>query len=67
VRLLREHDKRFLVFENKGKGSHRMLFHPDIDGQPRSIPIPWHKGHDVSLGVLRSIIRRFNLPRRIFG
>jgi predicted RNA binding protein YcfA (HicA-like mRNA interferase family) len=66
-RLLGEHDSRFVFFKNKGKGSHRMIYHPNIDGQKRSFPIPYHKGRDIQKGLLKSLIRRFNLPNDIFG
>lgn len=67
VRKLREHDPRFVIYSNRGKGSHRMIFHPDIDGKPCSFPIPYHKGRDTQKGMLKAIIRRFNLPADIFG
>ena len=67
MRLLREHDKRFEIFSDRGKGSHRMLYHPDIEGQPKSMPLTWHKGKTLGKGLLKSIVRRFNLPPRIFG
>ena len=67
VRALREHDKRFQVFMNRGKGSERMLYHPDINGKPESIPLTWHKGKTVGKGLLKAVIRRFNLPPDIFG
>jgi len=63
---LRNHDKRFQVFTNRGKGSHIMIAHPDIDGKSAAAPCPNHKSKDVSIGVLKSLIRRFRLPRRIF-
>ena len=66
-RILREHDSRFDFYSNRGKGSHRMIYHPNIDGKPRSFPIPYHKGRDIQKGLLRSLIRRFNLPTNIFG
>jgi len=66
-RILREQDAQFQIWANRGKGSHRMIYHPSIDGQPRSCPVPYHKGHDVKPGILRQIIRRFNLPSDIFG
>jgi predicted RNA binding protein YcfA (HicA-like mRNA interferase family) len=65
-RLLRNHDSRFQIFANRGKGSHRMLFHPDINGKSASIPLTYHKGRDVQKGLLKAVIRRFNLPNDIF-
>jgi len=44
-----------------------MLFHPDVNGKPQSIPLKWHKGKDVKPGLLAAVIRRFNLPKKIFG
>lgn len=44
-----------------------MIYHPDIGGQKRSIPITYHKGKDVGKGLLHAIIRRFDLPNNIFG
>jgi len=49
-RLLRKHDKRFVIYVDKGKGSHRTIFHPDVNGSPRSYPIPYHKGRDIQRG-----------------
>lgn len=63
---LRKHDKRFEFFSDQGKGSHLMIRHPDIDGKAAAAPCPNHKGEDVSIGVLSSLIRRFRLPKRIF-
>ena len=67
IRILREHDPRFQCFEKRGKGSHRMIFHPDIGGQKRSFPIPYHKGRDLQKGILKALIRRFNLPADLLG
>lgn len=43
-----------------------MITHPDINGRRESAPCPSHSGKMVSIGVLMSLIRRFNLPRDIF-
>lgn len=67
LRLLKAHDPRFQIFSNRGKGSHRMVYHPDVNEKPASMPITYHKGKDVQKGLLRAIIRRFNLPNNIFG
>jgi predicted RNA binding protein YcfA (HicA-like mRNA interferase family) len=66
-RILREHDPRFEIYSNRGKGSHRMIRHPDVNGQSASFPVPYHKGKDLQKGLLRALIRRFNLPNDIFG
>ena len=63
---LRAHDHRFEFYSKRGKGSHFMIVHPDVNGQKASMPCPSHSGKTVSIGVLMSIIRRFNLPRDIF-
>ena len=67
LRILTKHDRRFEIFSNRGKGSHRMIYHPDINGGACSIPLTYHKGRDVGKGLLKAIIRRFNLPSDIFG
>ena len=67
VRILREHDKRFVVYTKRGKGSERIIFHPDINGRSQIYPLTFHKGQDVGKGMLKAIIRRFNLPEDIFG
>ena len=66
-RILRKHDSRFAFYVDRGKGSHRMIEHPAINGQRASMPVPYHKGHDLRQGILSAIIRRFNLPHDIFG
>jgi predicted RNA binding protein YcfA (HicA-like mRNA interferase family) len=67
IGILRDYDSRFQEFSNRGKGSHRLLYHPDINGRKASFPIPYHKGRDIRKGILKAIIRRFNLPSDIFG
>lgn len=67
VRALKEFDTRFEVFANRGKGSERILFHPDINGRQESIPIKHHgDGTDIYVGSLKAIIRRFGLPHDFF-
>ncbi|MEC9361897.1 MAG: type II toxin-antitoxin system HicA family toxin [Pseudomonadota bacterium] len=67
LRKLKQHDKRFEEYVQRGKGSHRMLYHPDVLGRPASYPIPCHGGGDDVRDVyLRAIIRRFNLPADFF-
>ena len=41
-RRLKQHDSRFQIFVTRGRGSHRMVFHPDINGKRRSYPLPFH-------------------------
>jgi predicted RNA binding protein YcfA (HicA-like mRNA interferase family) len=66
-RLLRKHDKRFTIYVDKGKGSHRTIYHPDVKGSPRSYPVPYHKGRDLQRGYIVGIIRRFELPDGVFN
>jgi len=67
--MLRHHDDAFQVFEQRGKGSHPMIFHPTRgpNGTKASFPLPYHKGRQIGQGLLRSLIRRFSLPPDIFG
>jgi hypothetical protein len=44
-----------------------MIYHPDVGGRAVSMPLTYHKGHDVQKGLLKAIIRRFDLPHDIFG
>jgi hypothetical protein len=44
-----------------------MLYHPDVGGRSQCYPMTSHKGQDVGKGMLKAIIRRFNLPSDIFG
>ena len=56
---LREHDRRFVILSGRGKGSERIIFHPNVNGRPESYPMTFHKGRDVGKGMLKAIIRRF--------
>jgi predicted RNA binding protein YcfA (HicA-like mRNA interferase family) len=67
LRILHEHDARFELHSKRGKGSERMIFHPNVNGRPEIYPMTFHKGQDVGKGMLKAIIRRFSLPNRIFG
>lgn len=67
LRLLRDHDRRFVEWRHRGKGSHRMIYHPDISGLACSYPLPVHsEGDDVRPAYLKGLIRRFNLPPDFF-
>ena len=67
VKKLKRHDKRFRVFENRGKGSERVIYHPDVNGRPESHPVKCHgEGSELRKGVISSIVRRFDLPRDLF-
>ncbi|HSL84771.1 MAG TPA: type II toxin-antitoxin system HicA family toxin [Thermoanaerobaculia bacterium] len=64
VKKLRKYDRRFEVFVNRGKGSERIIYHPDINGRSESHPVKFHgEKTELRKGVLSSIIRRFDLPR----
>ena len=63
VHKLNKYDKRFVFWERRGKGSERMIFHPDIDGQEKSIPVKCHGGNtEVHKYAINDIKKRFNLP-----
>lgn len=64
VKALRKYDPRFEVWENRGKGSERIIYHPDVNGRPESHPVKHHGANtELRKGVISSIIRRFDLPR----
>lgn len=63
IKILKKYDSRFEVFTERGKGSHRMIYHPDILGRPASFPIICHgEGTEIDKSHISDIIRRFNLP-----
>lgn len=67
LKRLREFDPRFNVHTRRGKGSHRMLYHPDIDGVERHYPLPYHGGKTpIFPGYQKDIIRIFGLPEGFF-
>lgn len=67
MQKLKEYDKQFAFAYRRGKGSERMISHPNINGQPKSCPIPCHgEGDDVKRPYYKQIIRRFNLPEDFF-
>jgi predicted RNA binding protein YcfA (HicA-like mRNA interferase family) len=64
VRTLSDFDPRFEFFENRGKGSERIIYHPDINGRSESFPVKCHgENTELRKGVISGIIRRFNLPK----
>ena len=61
-KVLRNHDRRFEFYMNRGKGSERMIYHPDIDGRSESYPVKHHgRNTEIKAGTLAAIKRRFNL------
>ena len=68
LRKLRKYDKRFEEHARRGKGSERMIFHPDIGGRPVSYPVKYHgKPTELRLHRLSAIIRAFGLPDDFFS
>jgi predicted RNA binding protein YcfA (HicA-like mRNA interferase family) len=66
IKKLREYDSKFLVYERKGKGSHRMIYHPDIFGRPVSFPIICHgEGDEIPMRIIKNLIRAFSLPQNV--
>jgi len=64
VKTLTKHDKKFEFHKNRGKGSERMIFHPDVNGRPESYPIKCHGDNtDIGRGHISAIARRFSLPK----
>ena len=67
VGRLRTYDGRFEVHERRGKGSHRMIYHPAIGGGKRHYPLPYHGQKTViHVGLQKELIRIFQLPTDIF-
>ena len=66
IKILRKHDPKFEVYEDRGKGSHRMIYHPDILGKPVSFPIICHgEGSEIDKNIISDLIRAFRLPNDI--
>ena len=66
VRILREYDRRLEFESDRGKGSERIIYHPDINGRPESIPVKCHgENTELDPGMIRAIIRRFSLPPKL--
>ena len=62
-KTLLAYDSRFEFWEHRGKGSERIIYHPDIDGRSESFPVKCHgEGTELRKGVIAAIIRRFRLP-----
>lgn len=63
IKKLRKFDQRFEAWSNRGKGSHRMIYHPDVDGRPVSYPVMCHgRGQEIDKNYVRDLIRAFKLP-----
>jgi hypothetical protein len=47
---------------NRGKGSERVLYHPNINGKKESISVKCHgDGTELHRGSVKAILRRFNI------
>ena len=63
---LRDYDKRFEFPPKSGRSGERVIYHPDINGQPKSIPVTCHgEGDEIKPGAIAGIRRRFNRPREV--
>jgi predicted RNA binding protein YcfA (HicA-like mRNA interferase family) len=67
LRILRKHDPKFEVLQKRGKGSEMMVYHPGVNGRAESFPVTHHAGQEIGKGMLKAIIRRFDLPEDIFS
>jgi hypothetical protein len=66
VRKLRAYDPLFEVHVREGKGSHRMLYHPNVDGRAEAYPLKCHgENTEIAVCYIRNIIRRFKLPEGV--
>lgn len=64
---LKAHDSRFQFLDSKGKGSHRAIVHPDIDGQQVLFTLPVHgEGADIKKHYIPPLRRIFKLPKDFF-
>lgn len=67
IARLKKHDRRFRTYTNRGKGSHRMVAHPDVGGRKRSYPLPYHGAKtEIRPGMLSDLVRMFGLPEDFF-
>jgi predicted RNA binding protein YcfA (HicA-like mRNA interferase family) len=63
IKKFRQLDSRFEVYERRGKGSHRVIYHPDILGKPVSFPLICHgEGQEIDKKIIKNLLRAFNLP-----
>jgi predicted RNA binding protein YcfA (HicA-like mRNA interferase family) len=54
-------------FRKRGKGSERMLHHPNINGRPVWYPIKCHgEGDELSKHIVRAARERFNIKLEEF-
>ncbi|MGJ8678622.1 MAG: type II toxin-antitoxin system HicA family toxin [Akkermansiaceae bacterium] len=66
IKLLKS-EGNFVVYENRGKGGHRMICLENAKGEKLAVcPIPYHGSKPISRGVLKVIRRKFGLPDDFF-
>jgi predicted RNA binding protein YcfA (HicA-like mRNA interferase family) len=66
-KALKRYDSRFEFYQDRGKGSHRVIYHPDVQGRSAQFPLPCHsEGSDVDSNYYKGIVRRFCLPEDFF-
>ena len=63
-KILRKYDSRFELDKGRGKGSHALIRHPDINGKKEIYFIPCPRGDKTVIGkaYLGEIKKIFNLP-----
>lgn len=65
IRRVRKQRPSIQIKARRGKGSHRMLYDPDL---PAHFPLP-HHGNDKRMimpGMLKDLIRHLELPEDLF-
>jgi len=63
IKVLKKHDPRFELWVNRGKGSERIIYHPNINGRAESFPVKCHgEGTELRKRVISAVVRRFKLP-----
>ena len=67
IKHLTEHDPRFEILKRRGKGSERLLVHPNVNGRKQSYPIPCHGRNSlIRKGHYGAIRKRSDLPDDFF-
>ena len=67
VKILKNHDPGFSISKDRGRGSHRMSVHTDVDGGITPYPVPYHgEKKQIPHRMQKLIIHHFNLPESIF-
>ena len=64
VKQLRKSDSRFEIWLERGKGSECLIYHPNIQGSPVSIPVTHHDGNNTELDRGHMARPAANRPRR---